>query len=925
MGSYKDTLNMPKTDFPMRGNLPEREPIFQRFWEERGIFKKLKERNAPLFILHDGPPYSNGHIHIGHALNKTLKDILVRYKALRGYRISFVLGWDNHGMPIEKEVVENDEEIKKLVREKGIKDPEVKLKIRQKSREFAKKWVEIQKEEFKRLGVLTDWDDIYLTMDPNFEADETELLAELIEKGYIYRGYMPLPWSRESQSALAMAEIEYYEKESPSLWFLTKCLDEEFYILVWTTTPWTLFGNRAFAFSPIMEYLFAKVDGKVVVFGKENAERIREELGWEWEVLRVENGKYFEYKKFQHPLFSDRVSLGILADFVSSEEGSGIVHIAPGHGKEDYEVGKIYNLEVFSPVDEVGNFTQDADRQTKYPLNVAGKSIEEGGERAIERLKELGFFVKLGKYRHSYPHDWRYKKPLIFRATGQWFLSVDHQNLRERALKAIKEDVKWHPEESINRIYMSVKERPDWVISRQRAWGVFIPAVKCKDCGEVILDPEIVRNLAKKIREGNSDAWLTEDIKEFLPENFTCKNCNGKDFEKEYDILDVWFDSGSTNIAVLDRRGIGWPADVYLEGWDQHRGWFNASLMIGMASKGKPPYRAVITHGFVLDHLGRAMHKSLGNVVSPQEVIGKYGADVLRLWVASSDYTEDIRIGDEIMARVVDAYRKIRNTYRYLLSNLYDFDKPLEYSELLPIDRWALSKLYTLVKDCREHYENFAFEKVFRDAYNFIVDMSSFYFEALKDRLYTYAPKSRERRSAQTSLYYILYHLLMIFAPIIPHTVEEAWGFSPFKENSESVFLEVWNDLPESFRDEELEREFEVILRMRDEVYPILEVLRRERKVIGQNLDARIEVKPKGDYGRILEKYKPYLVEIFGVSQFLMTDNPKGEESLDGEYGLWKVSHALGKKCPRCWMWFEEEFEGVCSKCSKAFGEIHLI
>ncbi|MCC6012291.1 class I tRNA ligase family protein, partial [Candidatus Caldipriscus sp.] len=711
----------------------------------------------------------------------------------------------------------------------------------------------------------------------------------------------------------------------PSLWFLTKCLDEEFYILVWTTTPWTLFGNRAFAFSPIMEYLFAKVDGKVVVFGKENAERIREELGWEWEVLRVESGKYFEYKKFQHPLFSDMVSLGILADFVSSEEGSGIVHIAPGHGKEDYEVGKIYNLEVFSPVDEVGNFTQDADRQTKYPLNVAGKSIEEGGERAIERLKELGFFVKLGKYRHSYPHDWRYKKPLIFRATGQWFLSVDHQNLRERALKAIKEDVRWHPEESINRIYMSVKERPDWVISRQRAWGVFIPAVKCKDCGEVILDPEIVRNLAKKIREGNSDAWLTEDIKEFLPENFTCKNCNGRDFEKEYDILDVWFDSGSTNIAVLDRRGIGWPADVYLEGWDQHRGWFNASLMIGMAAKEKPPYRAVITHGFVLDHLGRAMHKSLGNVVSPQEVIGKYGADVLRLWVASSDYTEDIRIGDEIMARVVDAYRKIRNTYRYLLSNLYDFDKPLEYFELLPIDRWALSKLYTLVKDCREHYENFAFEKVFRDAYNFIVNMSSFYFEALKDRLYTYAPKSRERRSAQTSLYYILYHLLMIFAPIIPHTVEEAWGFSPFKENSESAFLEVWKDLPESFRDEELEREFEVILRMRDEVYPILEVLRRERKVIGQNLDARIEVKPKGDYGRILEKYKPYLVEIVGVSQFLITDNPKGEESLDGEYGLWKVSHALGKKCPRCWMWFEEEFEEVCSKCSKALGEIHLI
>ncbi len=920
--SYKETLNMPKTDFPMRGNLPKREPIFQKKWEDKRIFDRLKTREGDLFILHDGPPYSNGHIHIGHALNKTLKDIVVRYKALRGYRISFVLGWDNHGMPIEKEVVEKDEEIKSLLKTKSIKDPEVKLKIREKCREFAKRWVNVQKEEFKRLGVLTDWNDIYLTMDPEIEAYETELLAELVERGYIYRDYMPLPWSRESQSALAMAEIEYYDKVSPSLWFLTRCLDENFYILVWTTTPWTLFGNRAFAFSPDMDYVFLKVEDKVIVFGKENFNRVKEETSINGEMIRVENGRYFEGKRFQHPLFKDLISPGILAPFVSSEEGSGIVHIAPGHGKEDYEIGKVYSLEVFSPVDELGNFTEEADRQTSYPLNVAGKSIEEGGERAIERLKEQGFFVKLGEYTHSYPHDWRYKKPLIFRATGQWFLSVDHDSLRERALKSIKEDVKWHPPESINRIYASVKERPDWVISRQRAWGVFIPAIKCVSCNNEYLEPSVMKTLARYIKDGDVDAWIRLDIRKFLPEDYKCRKCGGVEFEKSYDILDVWFDSGSTNITVLEKRSIGWPADVYLEGWDQHRGWFNASLMIGMAHKGKPPYKVVITHGFVLDHLGRAMHKSLGNVVSPQEIINKYGADVLRLWAVSSDYTQDLRIGDEIMARVVDAYRKIRNTYRYLLSNLYDFDKPLEYESLLPMDKWALDRLYDLVKECQRFYDNYEFDKVFRKSYDFVVDMSSFYFESLKDRLYTYSADSLERRSAQTVLYHILYHLSMIFAPIIPHTAEEVWEHSPFKDKSESIFLEVWEDVPDRFRNEEIRGDFSLLRSMRDEVYPSLEVLRREKKVIGQNLDARIEFKPKDEYVDILRRYENYLTEIFGVSQFVITSSPEGDEKFSGEFGVWAVSHAKGKKCPRCWIWFET-FEGeVCDKCKRALSAI---
>ncbi|NPA80842.1 MAG: isoleucine--tRNA ligase [Thermotogae bacterium] len=952
---YKDTLNMPRTDFPMRGRLPQREPLFQRKWEERGIFKRIKERKAPLFILHDGPPYSNGHIHLGHALNKTLKDFVVRYKALRGFRVSFVLGWDNHGMPIEKAVLEDDERLndlrrikkdlpkelkkkiedllymvkrtRKLVAERGLKDLEVKRWIRETSRRYAEVWVEIQKAEFKRLGVLTDWEDIYLTMDPQIEARETEVLARFTEEGYIYRGYMPLPWSRESQSALAMAEIEYREKESPSLWFLAKSLDNDYYILVWTTTPWTLFGNRAFAFSPHMEYvLFRLPDGKVVVFSADAAERITESLGWEGEEVGRKRGSEFENEQFSHPLFPDRASPGILADFVAADEGSGIVHIAPGHGKEDYEVGRLYGLEVFSPVDEVGNFTKEADEQTSHPLNVAGLSIEEGGERAIERLKERGTFVKLGKIRHSYPHDWRYKKPLIFRATSQWFLSLDHKDLRRRALRAIKEDVRWHPPESINRIYASVKERPDWVLSRQRAWGVFIPSLVCRSCGWEGLVPEVMRSLAEDIRSGNSDAWLTEPLQKYLPEGFTCPECGSSDLDKRYDILDVWFDSGSTCITVLKGRNIGYPADVYLEGWDQHRGWFNASLMVGMAHEDRPPYREVITHGFVLDEQGRAMSKSLGNVIPPSYVIDKYGADVLRLWVASVEYTQDVRIGDEILKRVVDAYRKIRNTFRYLLSNLYDFTAPLPHSDMLPMDRWALSRLYDVSREAKDLYDRYEFNRLYRLLYNYVVELSAFYFEALKDRLYTWAPAGRGRRSAQTALYHILRELTLAFSPIIPHTTEEVWEHSPFRDEAESVALAIWEDLPEEFKDPALEADFSAFWRMREEVYPALEVLRRDRRIIGQNLDARIELRPKEEYRELLGRYSAYLPEIFGVSQFVITDEPKGDEMVDGEFGLWTVGHAKGNKCPRCWMWWEELEEGeICPKCKAALAGEDLL
>ncbi len=910
---YKETLNLPKTDFPMRANLPKREPEIQKLWEEKNIFGKLAyERQAEKFILHDGPPYSNGHIHLGHAENKILKDIINKYKALMGYAIPFVPGWDTHGMPIENQVVKTDEEVSKAINDpQKFKDPKVKARIRDKCRAFALHWLDVQREEFKRLGVFADWEHPYVTLDNDYEASELEIFAYLVEEGYVYRERLPVHWCPHCRTALAMAEIEYKDKEDPSLFFLARSATDDFYILVWTTTPWTIISNRAFAFGENIDYVMVEHDGKRIVLARSRLHV----LEGEYSILKEYKGKDFLEHRFVHPLFPDRVSPGIVVDFVSTEEGTGIVHIAPGHGKEDYEAGRKYSLEVFSPIDDFGRFTEEADKQTKYPLGISGLSYLEGGRKAIERLKENALLYRLESVLHSYPHCWRCKQPLIFRATYQWFLNLEHNDLRNSALKAI-DSVKWVPPESKNRIYASVKERPDWVLSRQRVWGVFIPSVKCKSCGNSILDPRIIRNVARYTRDEGSDVWLLRDVSYFLPENFRCPLCHKDEgFEKEYDILDVWFDSGSTGVIVLQSHPhLRWPSDMYLEGSDQHRGWFNASLMVSMAVKKEPPYRIVLTHGWTLDEQGRAMHKSLGNVIPPQRIIERYGADVLRLWIASSDYTQDIKLGETILSRIVDAYRKIRNTYRFMLSNLYDFDEGdmLHFSQLLDLDRYMLSLYSKLMDDLREHYEEFAFHKVYRDYLNFVnIDLSSFYLDVLKDRLYTYRADSLERRSAQTSIYHILKGLLVSFSPILSHTCEEAYQHLPFK-HEESVFLE---SFPKAdFHDERIFSEFETLRSVRDSVLPVLEVARKERKIIGSNLDAKVFIDVQDSkLGDLLERRLNDLREILVVSQIELG---RGGEVVDEREGMFVgVEHASGRKCERCWIWSEDVENGLCRKC----------
>ncbi len=896
----------------MKANLVKKEPEIQKFWESINLFKKLAyERKAEAFILHDGPPYANGHIHLGHAENKILKDVFNKYKALKGYRIPYVPGWDTHGQPIENEIIKRDTEISKWMDDpQKFKDINIKLKIREKCRVFANEWLNIQREEFKRLGIFGDWNNPYVTMDNEYEGIELEILAYLIDEGYIYRQRMPIHWCYYCRTALSLAEIEYKEKEDPSLYFLARAEYENLYILVWTTTPWTLISNRAFAFSKDINYVIVKHKGLKIALAKDRLSV----LDGEYEIISEVKGNYFKNKQFIHPLFEDLVSIAVFGDFVSTKEGTGIVHIAPGHGKEDYEVSRIYNLEVFSPVDEFGKFTIEADYQTKYPLNVNGFIYYEGGNKAIERLRERNLLYKLESIIHSYPFCWRCKNPLIFRATSQWFLNLSHKNLRDRALDSVK-NVKWYPSESINRIYNSVKERPDWVISRQRVWGVFIPSIKCLNCNNSILDSRIVRNVAKLTKEEGSDVWLKKPLEFFLVENFKCPYCKGDKFEKEYDILDVWFDSGATGLIVLQNTEyLRFPSDMYLEGSDQHRGWFNASLILSIAVKNEPPYKVVITHGWTLDEKGRAMHKSLGNVISPLEIIDKYGADILRLWVNSGDWSEDIRLGNEILNRIIDAYRKIRNTYRFMLSNLYDFSKEdiISYDKLLLVDKYMLNRYARLITEIENYYENFETYKVFVRYYNFINnELSAFYLDILKDRLYTYKANSTERRSAQTVIYIMLKGLIIAFAPILSHTCEEAYQHLPFKD-FESVFLESFPNVEHYWINDKLNRDFERLFELRDRAFVVLERA-RQNELIGSNLDALVYITVNDEF---YKRYENELKEVLGVSQIRFGEG--GDVRMEFDNLKIAVSHALGRKCERCWIWYENLEDSICQKCKLA-------
>ncbi len=955
---YSHTLNLPKTDFPQKANLPVREPEIQRWWKEQRIYEKMlarrKAQGAPTFILHDGPPYSNGDIHIGHALNKILKDIVVKFHALRGYFTPYVPGWDNHGLPIEHRVQEELIAEGKWTPGEPMTD-EIKRELRQRCRKFAEFWSWRQNEEFQRLGVFGDWEHPYFTMDYEFEAKLVEIFGELYERGYIYRGYKTVHWCYHCVTALAEAELEYHEKESPSIWVRFKLrdtgqvawdtgdFDGEVYALIWTTTPWTIPGNTGIMVHPEFEYVLVETGRGTRDAGREMylvakglLPIVADELGWrEYRVVKEFIGEQLRGLVFSHPLY-DRPSPIVTAEFVTLEQGSGLVHTAPGHGPEDYEVGVREGLPILSPVDERGRFTAEAGERLQ------GLFVHTEGNKAVmEWLTEVGALLKADTIRHNYPHCWRCRNPVIFRATTQWFMNIDHDGHRQKSLEAIKR-VKWVPEEGESRITTMVQNRPDWCLSRQRAWGVGIPVFYCQSCGQPVVTRETIQSIAAWVRKEGSDAWFDRTPKELLPEGFKCPHCGGSEFTKETDVLDVWFDSGCTHRAVLETHpDLRWPADMYLEGSDQHRGWFNSSLMVAVATKGDAPYRIVLTHGFVVDEQGRAMHKSLGNVVAPEEVISQYGADVLRLWVCASDYTQDVRLGPEILKRLADAYFRFRNTLRFALGNLFDFEPDkhaVPYEQLTELDKFMLHRLAEIVDEVTEAYEEFDYPRVFQTLQRFCaVDLSAFYFDVLKDRLYCDAADDLRRRSAQTVIFEIAKALCIMLFPITSHTAEEAWRHLPKwgegrgtgDAKPESVALADWVQVPEQWRNERLAEKWRQLLIVRDEVKRALEIAKNERRVVNP-LEAKVTLLADGALADFLNGFTVPLSEIFIVSQVEVQTDGRHPNAIPAEEfpNLHiAVELAPGEKCARCWQRQESvgrdgEYPDLCERCAKVVRKV---
>ncbi len=891
----KKTLNLPETDFPMKANLPKREPNFIKFWDEKDIYKSSinKRKGSKKFVLHDGPPYANNNIHLGQAMNKIIKDITVKYKMLKGYYTPYRPGWDTHGMPIENIVI------------KEFKDQSDRLKIRKRCREFAKEWVSIQLEEFKRLGVLGEWDNPYITMSGYYEGTELYILSDVVRNGYVYRDYMPVHWCPTCTTALAISEIEYEILESPSLTFTMK--GEKFKALIWTTTPWTIISNLALAVHPDHTYVIIEVEGNHILLAMNLLEENVKKIGWNgYKIIREIKGEELEGEKFKHPFF-DKSSPILLARFVTMDEGTGIVHIAPGHGREDYFLGKEYGFDVFSPVDERGKFTNEVPE-------FKGLSTREASDKVIKILENKGRLVHIEEIKHNYPICWRCKEPLIFRATEQWFLSVDHNNLRDKALDVV-DRTKWHPPQSQQRMFAAVKERPDWCISRQRIWGVNIPAFFCSKCEEPLLRSDVIEYVAELFKKGSADEWFEKDVSELLPEGVSCGKCGNSEFKKGMDILDVWFDSAVSSFIALEEEY--WPSNMYLEGPDQHRGWFNSSLMMSMALKDKPPFDTVVTHGWVLDETGQSMHKSLGNVTSPAEIIDEFGADVLRLWIASVDWTQDVRYGREAFQRLVDAYRKIRNSFRFMLGNIHDFTTKdlLSKDKLLPIDKYILIEFNDLKKIVDMEYESISYHRAYRAIYNFIVSiLSSFYLDILKDRLYVEGKDSHMRRSAQSVLYYITKDLAILLAPILSFTCEEVWQ-TLFPDDS--VFLYDFPDYDKHSDDDlELKIKFDKLLKVREEFHKVLE-LAQEDNFIGNSLEASVQI--KSNIPEIVE-YEEYLPELLIVSDVYLLDKIDTEYTYDGEFGSYGVTKAKGVKCKRCWVYSEsvgnsKDYPDLCDRC----------
>jgi isoleucyl-tRNA synthetase len=928
---YKETLNLPQTDFPMKANLTQREPAIINFWKEKEVYKKLqiKNRNNNHYILHDGPPYANGHIHIGHALNKILKDFIIKYKSMKGFYSPYVPGWDCHGLPIELQV------------DKNLGNKKDKLDIIEKRRlckEYAGKFVDIQRDEFKQLGVFGDWQSPYLTMSYSYEATIVKEFCKFVEAKDVYKGKKPVYWCPSCVTALAEAEVEYSDKESPSI-FVKFSLDKETiskyfsdlkgkkgYVLIWTTTPWTLPANLALAFHPDFEYVAVGNGDEFYIVAEGRAQALREKIGLTGNILVKIYGKKLEGMYAHHP-FIPRLSKAVTGEFISMEEGTGIVHIAPGHGEDDYEIGLRYGLDIYAPVDDHGKFAFSGDEQS---LPIQGMFVFKANTDIIEILREKGALIKEEKITHSYPHCWRCKKPVIFRATEQWFISMEKNRLREKSLSEI-ENVTWIPRWGKDRIQGMVKNRPDWCISRQRAWGVPITLLRCRKCGEFVTDHEVLSGIVQFVEKHGADIWFIKRAEEFLPTGYACKKCGSVAFSKEMDILDVWFDSGVSHAAVIEvGERLSWPADMYLEGSDQHRGWFQSSLLTSVGTRGKAPYRTVLTHGFVVDGQGKKMSKSLGNVIAPQEVIKSNGAEILRLWVSAEDYRDDIRISKEILDRLTEAYRKIRNTCRFLLGNIYDFDE-MDYSkDLLEIDRWAMSRLQTFTQKVVSAYEHFDFHEVFHSIYNFcVVDMSSFYLDVLKDRLYTFKSNSTERRAAQWVLYQILLTISRLMAPIISFTAEEVWQSitRKSKDMEESVFFAPFPEVDEKYLNEKLEKKWEDLFILRNEVNKALEIKRAE-KIIGNSLEAKIILSVPEKYINILSEYQDFLSAFFIVSAVEIADKVPEDSYKSAEVeGLEiKVERAQGSKCQRCWNWSEyvgtfAEDPEICERCYKVISQ----
>jgi isoleucyl-tRNA synthetase len=918
---YKDTLNLPRTAFPMKADLTRREPGMLEFWESREIHRKLRKLRAgrPTYILHDGPPYANGHIHMGHTLNKILKDIVVKSRSMEGYDAPYVPGWDCHGLPIELQV---DKSLGQKKKEMSTGD------FRKACRTYAEGFVDIQRAEFKRLGVLGEWENPYLTMAFPYQAAIVRELGKCFAAGRVYRGHKPVHWCISCRTALAEAEVEYEEKKSSSILVRFPIVrgweavaaglpERPAFAVIWTTTPWTIPANLAISAHPEFTYAIVDTGEEYYLVAKELVASVMKEAGRErYAIVREVRGADLEGLVARHP-YLQRESRFVLGDHVTLEAGSGLVHTAPGHGQEDYVVGQRYGLEVYSPVDAAGRFAPEVER-------VAGQKVFDANPVVVEAIREAGNLLNAGQISHSYPHCWRCKHPVIFRATSQWFISMEHGGLRAAALEQI-ERVRWIPAWGRDRIAGMIAHRPDWCISRQRSWGVPITVLLCEDCGGVVAPPELFERVASRVATEGADFWFDVPLGEIAPAGAACPGCGGARLRKETDILDVWFDSGVSHTAVLEGRpGLSWPADLYLEGSDQHRGWFHSALLTGVANHGGAPYRSVLTHGFVVDATGKKMSKSVGNVIAPQEIIKQYGAEILRLWVSAEDYTNDIRISQEILKRLADAYFRIRNTARFLLGNLADFEpgRDAVAPEALPeIERWALARLAQLERRVLESYRDCQFHVVYHALLNFCsVDLSAFYLDVLKDRLYVLAPDDPGRRASQTVLHRILESLVVLMAPILSFTAEEIFQAMPARPGKgESVFFETFAPTPPPAGAEELLGRWERLIDVRRLVNKALEGAKGE---IGKSLEAEVTIAADAATCAFLAGFGEQLKEVLIVSAVRLREDASATEG-----PLVSVARATGAKCARCWSWTGDVGQvaahpAICARCAGALARI---